>query len=96
MVDYLEILRLKHLGYSQRQIIGTAIVPARVRMPKDKSHAEAAVRMAETWILTALRTQKFFSLSELREAVVEKLEELNTRSFANRSGNRKTAYLEEE
>ena len=23
MVDYLEILRLKHLGYSQRQIIGS-------------------------------------------------------------------------
>ena len=75
---------------------GTAIVPARVRKPKDKSHDEAAVRMAETWILAALRNQKFFSLSEMREAVAEKLEELNTRAFTNRSGNRKTAYLEEE
>ena len=25
MVDYLEILRLKHLGYSQRQIIGSVV-----------------------------------------------------------------------
>ena len=71
---------------------GTAIVPARVRNPKDKSHAEAAVRMAETWILAALRNQKFFGLSEMREAVAEKLEELNTRAFTNRSGNRKTAF----
>lgn len=74
----------------------TAIVPARVRKPKDKSHAEATVRMAETWILAALRNQKFFSLSEMREAIAEKLEELNTRAFTNRAGNRKTAFLEEE
>ena len=29
---------------------GTAIVPARVRKPQDKSAAEASVRFAETWI----------------------------------------------
>ena len=141
MVDYLEILRLKHLGYSQRQIIGSvgcsshtikdtweapmpenttneelktilfpnkskpvqlfaepdyAYIHGELAKPKNKSHAEATVRMAETWILAALRNQKFFSLSEMREAVAEKLEELNTRAFTNRSGNRKTAYLEEE
>ena len=71
---------------------GTAIVPARVRKPKDKSQAEAAVRMAETWILAALLNQKFFILSEMREAVAEKIEELDTRAFTNRSGNKKTAY----
>ena len=32
----------------------------------------------------------------MREAVVKKLEELNTRAITNRSCNRKTAYLEEE
>ena len=39
---------------------GTAIVPARVRKPKDKSSAEASVRFAETWIVAALRDRKFF------------------------------------
>jgi transposase len=58
---------------------GTAIVPARVRKPRDKSHAEGSVRFAETWIIAALRNQKFFSLRELNEAVREKLEELNNR-----------------
>lgn len=60
---------------------GTAIVPARVRRPKDKSSAEASVRFAETWIIAALRDRRFFSLQEVNEAVAEKLEELNSREF---------------
>ena len=31
----------------------TAIVPARVEHPRDKSHAEGTVRFASTWILAA-------------------------------------------
>ena len=58
---------------------GTAIVPARVCKPRDKSAAEASVRFAETWIVAALRDRKFFSLRELNEAVAEKLKELNNR-----------------
>lgn len=74
----------------------TAIVPARVRRPKDKSSAEASVRFAETWIIAALRDRKFFSLQEVNEAVAEKLEELNSREFQQRTGTRRSAYLEEE
>lgn len=74
----------------------TAIVPARVRRPKDKSSAEASVRFAETWIIAALRDRKFFSLNEVNEAVAEKLEELNSREFKQRPGTRRSAYLEEE
>jgi hypothetical protein len=43
---------------------GTAIVPARVCHPQDKSHTEGDVRFASTWILTALRSGKFFSVEE--------------------------------
>lgn len=75
---------------------GTAVVPARVRKPKDKSHAEGSVRFAETWIIAALRDRKFFSLNEVRFAVSEKLEELNKRPFKQRKGCRLSAYLEEE
>ena len=75
---------------------GTAIVPARVRKPKDKSSAEASVRFAETWIVAALRDRKFFSLRELNEAVAEKLDELNSRPFKQMAGCRRSAYLEEE
>lgn len=75
---------------------GTAVVPARVRKPKDKSHAEASVRFAETWIIATLRDRKFFSVDEVQSAVAEKLEELNARPFKQRKGCRKTAFMEEE
>ena len=74
----------------------TAIVPARVEHPKDKSLAEGSVKFASTWILAALRNEHFFTLNEAREAVRMKLEELNLRDFKQREGCRRSAYLEEE
>lgn len=74
----------------------TAIVPARVRKPQDKSHAEGSVRFAETWIIAALRNQKFFSIEEVKDAVAEKLKELNDRPFQKRVGTRHSAFIEEE
>lgn len=70
---------------------GTAIVPARVRKPQDKSAAEASVRFAETWIIAALRDRKFFSIGEVNEAIAEKLEELNNRPFQWMAGTRRSA-----
>lgn len=75
---------------------GTAVVPTRVRKPKDKSAAEGSVSFAETWIIASLRNEKFFSITEVKAAVAEKLEELNDRKFRNREGTRRSAYLEEE
>jgi len=75
---------------------GTAIVPARVRKPDDKAAAEGTVRFVSTWITAALRDCKFFSVSEAQCAVLEKLSQLNQRPFKKRSGNRVTAYEQEE
>lgn len=55
----------------------TAIMPARVLHPKDKSLAEGTVKFATTWVIAALRNLKFFSFEEVRQTVAEKLEELN-------------------
>lgn len=74
----------------------TAIIPARVEHPKDKSLAEGSVKFASTWILAALRNEHFFTLTEAKEAVRIKLEELNLREFKQREGCRRSAYLEEE
>lgn len=74
----------------------TAIVLARVEHPKDKSHAEATVRLASTWILAALRNEHFFTLAEAKDAVKIKLEEMNARPFTAKEGCRRTVYLEEE
>ena len=75
---------------------GTAVVPARIRRPQDKSHAEGSVSYASTWILAALRNETFFSLADAKEAVAEKLEELNGYAFKKREGNRRDAYIHEE
>ena len=54
---------------------GTAIIPARVRAPKDKPNAEGSVGNISTWITAALRNEQFFSLSELNRAIRQKLED---------------------
>ena len=75
---------------------GTAIIPARVEHPKDKSLAEGTVKFVSTWIIAALRNRKFFTIEEVRSAVKEKLEELNRIPFKKREGNRYDAYCNEE
>ena len=75
---------------------GTAIVPARVRKPQDKGLVERSVGFSTTWITAALRERKFFSFSEVKDAVAERLEIINTKPFQKRPGNRREAYLSEE
>jgi len=57
------------------------VLPARVRKPRDKAKAEAAVLVVERWIIAALRNRTFFSLGELNAAIRELLERLNNRRF---------------
>lgn len=69
-----------------------AVMPARVRKPKDKAKVEAAVGLATRWILAVLRNRTFFSLAEARVAVRELLERLNDRQFKKIPGSRRTLY----
>ena len=75
---------------------GTAIIPARVRKPKDKPNAEGSVGNISTWITAALRNEQFFSLSELNQAIREKLEEFNRRPFQKKEGSRYELFHNEE
>ena len=74
----------------------TAIIPARVRAPKDKPNAEGTVGNISTWITAALRDEQFFSLAELNRAIKDKLELFNQRLFQKKEGSRRSLYLEEE
>jgi transposase len=56
-----------------------AIVPARVRSPRDKAKVETAVQIAERWILARLRNLEFFSLADLNGAILQLVEEMNTK-----------------
>jgi transposase len=48
---------------------GLAILPARVRKPKDKAKVEKGVQIVEQWIIASLRKRTFFSLEELNNAI---------------------------
>jgi len=67
---------------------GVAIVPARVRKPKDKAKAEVGVQIVERWILAALRNHTFFSLAELNQTIRQLLVKLNQRPFKKLPGSR--------
>ena len=69
-----------------------AVVPARVREPKDKSKVESAVQVVERWILAALRDRTFFSLVELNEAIAILLEKLNNQPFQKLPGSRRSEF----
>lgn len=71
---------------------GVAIIPARARKPRDKAKVEAAVLLAQRWILAALRNYQFFSLTELNEAIGGLLEKLNGRPFKKLDGSRKSHF----
>jgi transposase len=71
---------------------GTAIMPARVRKPKDKAKVEVAVQIVERWILAALRKRKFFSIAELNSEIKKLLEILNSRPFKKLPGCRRSLF----
>lgn len=60
---------------------GAAVIPARVRKPRDKAKVENAVLVVERWILAALRNRTFHSIHELGYAVADLLDKLNNRKF---------------
>ncbi len=74
------------------QHYGVAIMPARPYRARDKAKVEAAVLLAERWLIAVLRHEKFFSLPELNQAIAQLLERLNQRPFRKREGTRASLY----
>lgn len=73
---------------------GVAILPARVRKPRDKAKVEGSVLIVERAILAPLRDRQFFSLVELNAAIRLLLDELNHRPFQKLEGSRHTQFLQ--
>jgi transposase len=71
---------------------GVAVIPARVRKPRDKAKAEGGVLLVERWILARLRHQQFFSLAALNAAIAAGLDVLNTRPFKKLEGSRRSHF----
>lgn len=74
----------------------TAVIPARVRTPKDKPSAEGTVGVISTWITAAIRNEKFFTLEELNREIHRRLEAFNHKPFQKKEGSRFSVYLTDE
>ena len=65
---------------------GTAIIPARVRKPRDKGKVEKAVQDVERWVLAPLRNIRFRSIAEINSAIAERLLAFNARPMKSYAG----------
>jgi transposase len=75
------------------QHYGTAVIPARPRRPKDKAKVEAAVNVAQMWILARLRNRTFFSLNELNHMIRRLVDELNDTPMQGIAMSRRELFL---
>ena len=71
---------------------GLAVLPARVRRPKDKAKVENAVQQVERRILARLRNRTFHTVAELNSAIVPLLEELNNRTMKGYDASRRELF----
>ncbi len=76
------------------QHYGVAVLPARVRKPRDKAKVEVGVQVVERWILAKLRNQTFFTLGDLNRSIRKLLEELNNRKMEHLEKSRRELFEE--
>lgn len=72
---------------------GTAVVPARVRRPRDKAKVESAVQVVQRWVLAPLRHETFFGLAALYATIRRQLALVNGRPMRH-IGQSRQALLE--
>ena len=70
-----------------------AIIPARVRKPKDKPSVESGVGWLETWLLEWLKSKIYYSFEALNLDIKERLGDLVERNFKHRTGSRKSNFI---
>lgn len=75
---------------------GMAIIPARVKKPRDKALAEQLVNHFYQQVLAPLRNQVFYSLEELNSAILKQLDQYNSRLFQKRDHSRKDLFISRE
>lgn len=74
----------------------TAVIPARIRKPRDKAKVEQGVLLAERWIIAVLRHHEFTSMTELRLAIRPLVERLNNRTMKKIGKSRRQVFDEVE
>ena len=85
---------INHSYWDFAQHYGVAILPARIREPRDKSPVESSIGWLETWLLEWLRGKHYFSFIALNNEIRYRVDELAIRPFQKRKGSRKSVFEE--
>lgn len=72
-----------------------AVVPAKVRTPKDKAIVERSVQIFQKWFYKKVRKRTFTSLIELNKALEEHLVEFNNKKHRILGCSRSEAFIAE-
>lgn len=75
---------------------GAAVVPSRVRKPRDKSTSETTVDLVGQWVIAPSNEMTFYTLEEFNEFCAERVDWLNSRPFSAREGSRDSVWEAEE
>jgi len=73
-----------------------AVLPGRIRAPKDKASVENTVSHVATWIIAGLRQHRFQTLPELRAAITKRVADYNAEPFQKRPGCRTSVFAADE
>lgn len=87
------------LNDAYREMAGhysAAVLPGRVKHPKDKPSVENTVAHVATWVIAGLRDQRFSSLPELKAAIADRVRAYNAEPFQKRPGSRASVFAAEE
>jgi transposase len=69
-----------------------AILPARVRKPRDKGSVESGAGWLETWLLGWIEDKVYFSFEQLNRDIRIRLKEFAARDFKERPGSRESVF----
>jgi transposase len=73
---------------------GTCVIPARPYRPRDKAKVEAAVLVAQRWILAVLRNKTFNCISEVNAAIRDCLTKINNKTMRHMKKSRYELFCE--
>jgi transposase len=71
-----------------------AVIPTRVRHPRDKAKVETGVQVVENWVIAPLRKRQFFSIEEINQAIRERLEVVNNKEMRHLGKSRRELFEE--
>jgi len=84
--------KLNPAYYELARHYNVAVIPARIRKPRDKSPVESGIGWLETWLVEWLRGKHFLSFDELNREIIKRVKKLAKREFKLRAGSRESIF----